>query len=77
MVKYYEKLECLGELSEEKAVLAVYVKCIDENNYVPVICVSGPLGAGDTWGIAGLKCRDLTADESRQCRRWAEVLISR
>ena len=43
----------------------------------PVICVSGPLGAGDTGDIAGLKCRDLTADESRQCRRCAGVLISR
>ena len=30
----------------------------------PVICVSGPLGAGDTRDIAGLKGRDLTADES-------------
>ena len=37
----------------------------------PVICVSGPLGAGNTGDIAGLKCRDLTADESRQCRRCA------
>ena len=43
----------------------------------PVICVSGPLGAGDTREIAGLKCLDLTADESRQCRRCAGVLISR
>ena len=25
----------------------------------PVNCVSGPLGAGDTGDIAGLKCRDL------------------
>ena len=46
-------------------------------DYAPVICVSGPLGAGDTGDIAGLKCRDLTADESRQCRRCAGVLISR
>ena len=32
----------------------------------PVICVSGPLGAGDTGDIAGLKCRDLTADAANQ-----------
>ena len=43
----------------------------------PVICVSGPLGTGDTEDIAVLKCRDLTADASRQCRRFARVLISR
>ena len=31
-----------------------------------------------TWpGIAGLKCHDLTSDESWQCRRCAGVLISR
>ena len=30
----------------------------------PVIFVSGPLGARDTGDVAGLKCRDLTADES-------------
>ena len=46
-------------------------------HFAPVICVSGPLRAGDTGDIAGLKCRDLTADESRQCRRCAVVLISR
>ena len=45
--------------------------------YAPVICVSGPLGTGYTWDIAGIKCRDLTADESRQCRSWAGVLMSR
>ena len=39
-----------------------------------VICVSGPLGTGDTGDIAGLKCRDLTADESPQCRRCAQRL---
>ena len=35
------------------------------------------LGAGDSGDIAGTKCRDLTFDESRQCRRCAGVLISR
>ena len=30
-----------------------------------------------TLDIAGLKCRDLTPDESQQCRRGAGVLISR
>ena len=34
-------------------------------------------GAGDTGGIAGLKCRNLTSDVSRQCRGCAGVLISR
>ena len=58
--------------------------CICENKdadqlrgNAPVICVSGPLGAGDTGDIAGLKGRDITADESRQCRRCAGVLLSR
>ena len=50
---------------------------LDSFSNAPVICVSSPLGAGDTGDIAGLKCRDLTADESRQCRRCAGVLISR
>ena len=43
----------------------------------PVICIPGSLGAGDSGDIAGPKCRDLTFDESRQCRRYAGVLISR
>ena len=43
----------------------------------PVICVSGPLGAGDTRDKAGLRCRDLPADASRQCRRCAGVLIAK
>ena len=43
----------------------------------PVICFSGPLGAGDTRVIAGIKCRDLTSDWPRQCGRCAGVLISR
>ena len=34
-------------------------------------------GAGDSGDIVGPKCRDLTFDESRQCRRCARVLISR
>ena len=42
-----------------------------------VICIPGSLGAGDSGEIAGPKCRDLTFDESRQCRRCAGVLISR
>ena len=45
--------------------------------YAPVICIPGPLGAGDTGDIAGLKCRNLTSDVSRQCRGCAGVLISR
>ena len=45
--------------------------------YAPVICIPGSLGAGDSGDIAGPKCRDLTFDESRQCRRCAGVLISR
>ena len=38
----------------------------------PVICIPG-----DTGDIAGLKCRNLTSDVSRQCRECAVVLISR
>ena len=34
-------------------------------------------GAGDIRDIAGLKCRNLTSDVSRQCRGCAGVLISR
>ena len=45
--------------------------------YAPVICIPGSLGAGDSGDIAGPKCRDLTFDVSRQCRRCAGVLISR
>ena len=45
--------------------------------YAPVICNPGSLGAGDSGDIAGPKCRDLTFDESRQCRICAGVLISR
>ena len=44
--------------------------------YAPVIWNPGP-GAGDSGDIAGLKCRDLAADESRQRRRCAGVLVSR
>ena len=58
--------------------------CICENKdadqlcgNAPVICIPGSLGAGDSGDIAGPKCRDLTFDESRQCRRCAGVLISR
>ena len=40
----------------------------------PVICISGPLRAGDSRDIAGLKCRDLTSGECRGC---AGVLIFR
>ena len=43
----------------------------------PVICIHGPLGAGDIGDIAGLKCRNLTSDVSRQCRGCAGVLIYR
>ena len=39
--------------------------------------VSPPTGTGDSEGIAGLKCRDLTCDVSRQCRGCAGVLTSR
>ena len=47
------------------------------NSYAPVIWNPGPYGAADNGDKAGLKCRDLTSDESRQCRRCAGVLISR
>ena len=42
----------------------------------PVICIPGSLGAGDSRDIAGLKCRNLTSDVSRQCRGCVGVLIS-
>ena len=45
--------------------------------YAPVICIPGSLGAGDSGDIEGSKCRDLTFDESRQCRSCAGVLNSR
>ena len=54
-----------------------YTVLVFFNNYVPDICVSDPLGARDTLDIAGLKCRNLTPDESQQCRRGAGFLISR
>ena len=47
-------------------------KKIKKKNYI-----HGPLGAGDIGDIAGLKCRNLTPDVSRQCRGCAGVLISR
>ena len=43
----------------------------------PVICIPGTRRAGDSGDIAGLKCRDLISDVSRQCRGKARVLISR
>ena len=55
-----------------------WVGCRREHMYnAPVICIPAPLGAGDTGDIAGLKCRNLTSDVSRQCRGCAGVLISR
>ena len=42
-------------------------------DYAPVICIPGPKGAGDTGDVAGLKCRNLTSDVSRQCRGCAGV----
>ena len=36
-----------------------------------------PFGAGDTRDIAGLKCRNLTSDVSRQCGGCAGVLNPR
>ena len=41
-----------------------------------VIWNSGPYGAGDSGNIAGLKCHDLTSNESWQCPRSARVFIS-
>ena len=55
-----------------------FAKTINSGTHnVPVICIPGSLGAGDSGDIAGPKCRDLTFDESRHCRRCAGVLISR
>ena len=54
--------------------------CMDgaeEEFYASVIRIPGSLGAGDSGDKAGLKCRDLSFDEPRQCRRCAGVLISR
>ena len=48
------------------------------NSYnAPVICIPGQPRAADSGDTAGLKCQDLTSDESRQCRGCAAVLISR
>ena len=65
-----------------KVRIRIFVQRIQLNDFVafvyaPVICIPGSLGAGDSGDIAGPKCRDLTFDESRQCRRCAGVLISR
>ena len=57
-------------------VSTIFVFCFSRN-YAQVICIPGSLGAGDSGDIAGPKCRDLTFDESRQCRKYAGVLISR
>ena len=38
--------------------------------YAPVICISGPPKTGGSRDKAGLKCRDLTSDESWQCQRF-------
>ena len=32
--------------------------------YSPVICIPGPIGAGDSGGKAGRKCHNLTSNES-------------
>ena len=53
------------------------LSCNEDIHNAPVICIPGSLGAGDTGDIAGLKCRNLTSDVSRQCRGCAGVLISR
>ena len=45
--------------------------------YAPVIWNPAPYGAADSGDIAGLKCQDLTSNESQQCRRCAGVLIPR
>ena len=57
--------------------ISALVKHIRVGSNAPVICIHGPLGAGDIGDIAGLKCRNLTSDVSRQCRGCAGVLISR
>ena len=57
--------------------LSIIIDKSKVTNYAPVICIPGPLGAGDTEDIAGLKSRNLTSDVSRQCRGCAGVLISR
>ena len=67
-----EKLLDLIERTFYKKEGELYLAC-----NAPVICIPRPLGAGDTGDIAGLKCRNLTSDVSRQCRGCAGVLISR
>ena len=49
-------------LSDTQILIIIFV------TYIMLICIPGPPRAGDSKGTAGLKCRDLTADESRQCR---------
>ena len=55
----------------------LWLKLFDSIRNTPVIWNAGAYGSADSGDIAGLKCRDLTSDESRQCRRCAGVLISR
>ena len=45
------------------------------NVHVPVICIPGPPRAGDNGDRVGLKCQDLTSDESWQCQGCVGVLI--
>ena len=66
---------------EEKAfadfIITGVIIILFSGTYAPVMCIPGSLGVGDSGDIAGPKCRDLTFDESRQCRRCTGVLISR
>ena len=61
---------------KDAVICSLMIVKLNEYN-APVISNPGPYGAVDSGDIAGLKCRDLTSDEFRQCRRCTGVLISR
>ena len=78
-IGFYEDLTIIIFESTNIIKYAPYFFCCFNTSRcnAPVICIPGSLGAGDSGDIAGPKCRDLTFDASRQCRRCAGVLISR
>ena len=61
---------------------AFFVNGASQTGFIPDVvrlCTSHlyPPATGDMGGIAGLKCRSLTCDVSRQCQGCAGVLTSR
>ena len=46
-----------------------------DNSYALFICKADAHGAGNSWGIVGLKCRVLTSTLSLQCCETAGLWI--